>query len=175
MESNEQLQAKLEELRTHVPLIKRMIAKLSHVVNTNNNPKSQSQLQRLMGLHNFLTGPMTKVPKMEMLQKMEAVLLSIKDKMQKAESLKPGSGSEQKSEKVLSTPGTSQSRFTVAGPAHSQGSAVVQRPSDSGHAAIPGNSSAPKQAISKHETVSSQKKCIWSWKWFGPCYCPWTQ
>ncbi|KAK7071347.1 hypothetical protein SK128_011964 [Halocaridina rubra] len=87
MESSEEVQVKLKELRTHVPFVERMISKIAK----GSNPRSQSQQQRLQGLHSFLTKPMSKAPKMEMLLKMEAVLNSMKDKVQKAESNRPGS------------------------------------------------------------------------------------
>lgn len=90
MDYPKEVQDKLAHLRTYIPFVERMIAKLevrSQAIGT-----SHGQLERLHGLHGFLTNPMPRVPRMEMLQKMEAVIRSMHDKVNKAQGKPPGSG-----------------------------------------------------------------------------------
>ncbi|MPC38700.1 hypothetical protein E2C01_032212 [Portunus trituberculatus] len=49
---------------------------------------SHGQLERLHGLHGFLTNPIPRVPRMEMLEKMEAVIRSMQDKVHRAQGVR---------------------------------------------------------------------------------------
>lgn len=82
MESPREIDEKLVHLRSYVPFVERMITKLearSQQVGSRNN-----QLERLQGLHRFLTTPVPRAPRMEMLEKMEAVIRNMHEKVQKA-------------------------------------------------------------------------------------------
>ncbi|KAK4326263.1 hypothetical protein Pmani_003197 [Petrolisthes manimaculis] len=59
MENPKDIQDKLTHLRSYVPFLERMILKLE--VRSQQMCSSKGQLERLHGLHNFLTKPLPKV------------------------------------------------------------------------------------------------------------------
>nr|XP_045625021.1 uncharacterized protein LOC123774609 isoform X2 [Procambarus clarkii] len=112
MDYPQEVQDKLNHLRTYVPFVERMISKLearSQQIGT-----SYGQLERLHGLHGFLTKPIPRAPRMEMLEKMEAVIRSMHEKVQKAQG-KPVAGSSPKTD--IGSSGSEQSH---SGPEPSQ-------------------------------------------------------
>ncbi|XP_042204515.1 uncharacterized protein LOC121854154 isoform X2 [Homarus americanus] len=107
MDYPQEVQEKLNHLRSYVPFVERMISKLE--VRSQQIGTSPGQLDRLHGLHGFLTKPLPRAPRMEMLEKMEAVIRSMHEKVQKAQG-KPVAGSSPTLEVNSSGPEPSHSR-----------------------------------------------------------------
>ncbi|XP_069943249.1 uncharacterized protein [Cherax quadricarinatus] len=121
MDYPQEVQDKLNHLRTYVPFVKRMIAKLE--VRSKQVGTSHGQLERLHGLYGFLTRPIPRTPRMEMLEKMEAVIRSMHEKVQKAQG-KPVVGSSPKLDATSCGPEQSHSgpepNLSGAEPSHSR-------------------------------------------------------
>ncbi|XP_050714348.1 uncharacterized protein LOC126997343 isoform X4 [Eriocheir sinensis] len=140
MDYPKEVQEKLAHLRSYVPFVQRMISKLE--MRSQQVGASHGQLERLHGLHGFLTNPIPRAPRMEMLEKMEAVIRSMQDKVHRAQGKPPESSLNMESVRSSgsNSPGAVNPRFSQD-PSHSRA----------------GSSSSDPRASSKHSMGSSRE------------------